>query len=214
PRDDFSGVVEPSHMGVAGGENAIWVRKARIILDGEKEFRHCLIEAPAEEMCLAYYSERRADAGARAEAQRGLEMFDRDVGLARPLPESAADQPAARVVRVEGESTVDQCHHGADVLAEIAKCEGGIRQNARIIAGHFEGSSCEVDALPTIYLPVFTPIVLKQPKAAECTPGECGPVTRIARDRLLQKTKRLGDPHCRRHPYRIGAQVKVVGGQI
>ena len=33
----------------------------------------------------AYYNERRADAGAGTEAQRGFDMLDRDVGLARPI---------------------------------------------------------------------------------------------------------------------------------
>ena len=148
-------------------------------------------------MCLAYYSKRRADAGSRAEAQRGLEMFDRDVGLARPTSEDATDVPAAREIWIEGQSTVNQCHHGPDVLAEIGKREGGIRQNPWIITSHFKGPSREADAFPTIHLPVFTPTVLKQPKAAECTPGECGPVTRIARDRLLHKTERLRVPHLR-----------------
>ncbi len=50
PRDDLSRVVEPTHMGVAGGEKAIRARKARILLDREEQFRHCLIEAPSEEM--------------------------------------------------------------------------------------------------------------------------------------------------------------------
>src|ERR1700694_1701369 len=37
-------------MGVAGGEIAIWRRKVRVLMDCEKELRHCLIEAPTEEM--------------------------------------------------------------------------------------------------------------------------------------------------------------------
>src|SRR6516162_1545608 len=148
-------------------------------------------------MCLAYHSERRADAGARAEAQRGLEMFDRDAGLARPTFEGATDVPAAREIWIKRQGTVNQCHHGADVLAEISKCDGGICQNPWVIASHFKGSSREADALPTIYLSVFTPTVLKQSKTAECTPGERGPVTRIARDRLLHKPERLRVPHLR-----------------
>ena len=84
PRDDLSRVVEPAHMRVAGGEIAIRLRVAWILLDREEQLRHCLIEAPAEEMRGAYYEERRADAGAGTEAQRGFDMLDRDVGLARP----------------------------------------------------------------------------------------------------------------------------------
>ena len=51
-------------------------------------------------MRAADYNELRAEPGAGTEAQRGLEMLDRDVGLARPLPEGAAYVPAARVVRI------------------------------------------------------------------------------------------------------------------
>jgi len=77
------------------------------------------METPAVEMRGAYYKERRATTGTGTKAQRGLDMLDRDVGLARPLPEDAAQVPAAGIVRVERQRTVDQRHHSADVLAEI-----------------------------------------------------------------------------------------------
>ena len=61
------------------------------------------------------------------------------IGLAGPQPEDAADVPAAREARVERQRAVDQRHHGADVLAEIGQREGGIRQDARVVAGHLAG---------------------------------------------------------------------------
>ena len=48
--DDFSGIVEPTHMGVAGGELAIRLPEAWIFLDREEQFRRCFIEAAAEKM--------------------------------------------------------------------------------------------------------------------------------------------------------------------
>ena len=45
--------------------------------------------------------------------------------------------------------------HGADVLAEIGQREGGIRQDARVVAGHFQGSPGEIGALPTVRLRIF-----------------------------------------------------------
>jgi hypothetical protein len=48
-------------------------------------------------MARAYYKTRRADAGAWTEAQRSFKMLDRDVGLARPQPEEAANVPAAGI---------------------------------------------------------------------------------------------------------------------
>src|SRR5262249_24564136 len=131
PVDDLSRLIEPPHMRVAGGENAIWPWIAWVLLDREEQLRHGLIEAPAEEMRIAYCYERRADAGAGTEAQRGLEMLDRDVGLARQVPEYTAYVPTARVVRVNRQGTVDQRHHGADVHAEIGQRFGGIREDPR-----------------------------------------------------------------------------------
>ena len=79
-RDDVSGIVEPTHMGVAGGETPIRQREAWIILDREEQLRHGLTETAADEMC----STQRSGADAGTEAQRGFSMLDCDVGLARP----------------------------------------------------------------------------------------------------------------------------------
>src|SRR6516165_11197454 len=89
---------------------------------------------------------RRADADARTEAQRGFKMLDRDVRLAGPNPEEAADVPAAGVVRIQRQSVIDQRYHGADILAEIGQREGSIREDARVVASHFQGSPCEIGA--------------------------------------------------------------------
>ena len=40
------------------------------------------------------------NADARTEAERLLDMLDREIVLARPTPEDAADVPAAGVVRI------------------------------------------------------------------------------------------------------------------
>src|SRR5438105_10338795 len=112
----------------------------------------------------AYYNERRGrgDLG----AARPLDVLDRNVGLTRPSPEDAADMPASSVVRVEREGSVNQRHHGADLLAEIGQCEGGIRQDARVVAGHFQGSPCEIGALPTVCPRILAPTVENLPSTA------------------------------------------------
>src|SRR6516162_10578663 len=159
-------------MGIAGGEIAIRVRVARILLDRQEKFRHRLIEAPSEEMCGAYYHERSAGTGARAKTQSGFDMLDRDVGLARPKPDIAADEPAAGEIRIERQGAVDQRHHGADVLAKIGQRKGGICEDDRIVAGYFQSSPCEIGTLRTMRLPVFAPTVIKQASTADRSPGE------------------------------------------
>src|SRR6516162_1024885 len=121
----------------------------------------------------AYHKERRATTGTGTKAQRGLDMLDRNVGLARPLPEDAAQVPAASVVRVE-------------------------RQGTGIVAGHFQGSPRKIGALQSGRRRIIlAAIVNKQPITAECGPGEGRPVTRIACDRLLHQTERLRELPCR-----------------
>ena len=84
-RDDLSCGVEPTHMRVAGGEIAIRHRVARVFLDRELQLRHRLVEAPGVEMRGADNKERRADAGARTEAQRGFDMLDRKCRVCPPI---------------------------------------------------------------------------------------------------------------------------------
>jgi hypothetical protein len=148
-RNDLSSVVEPTRMGVAGGENARRVREAWIFLDREEQFRYRLIEAPSEEMRGAYHAELGADARARSEAQRSFGVLDRTVGPARVQTLDAADVPTARIARIECKGTVNQRHHRPDVLAEKGQRAGGSRQYARIVAGHFQGSPRDLDTLQT-----------------------------------------------------------------
>src|SRR5215472_5478715 len=126
-------------MGVAGGEMAMRVCVAAVLLDFEEKLRHRLIEAPSKEMRATDYRERVANAGTGTKAQRRFYMLDRDVGLAGPHPERSADRPAARKAGVECEGAIDQRDHRADILAEISQRQGGVGQGARIVAGCSEG---------------------------------------------------------------------------
>jgi len=104
PLDDLSRFVEPPHMDEAGSEKAIRLSKTRMLLSREKKFRQSLIEAVADEMRRTDYKEGQADAGARAETQRCLDMCDRKIGLTGPEPEGAAQIPAAGKAWVECQS--------------------------------------------------------------------------------------------------------------
>src|SRR5215469_6557949 len=120
-------------------------------------------------------------------------MLDRDVGLTGPIPEGATDLPAAREARVEREGAIDQRHHRTDVLAEIRQRSGGIGKDARIIAGDLQGPPRKIDALPRVPGGIRAPAVGDESKAAETSPGEGGPVMRIALDCLIEKAQRLGN---------------------
>jgi hypothetical protein len=132
-------------------------------------------------------------------------MLNPDIQLARVNPEDATDMPTARVVWVERQGTVDQRHHIADVLAEMVKREGGSGQDTRIVAGHFQRSPGEIGTLPNVRLPIFAPIVEKQPLTAMRSQSERRPIARIARYRLFEQLESLRDLFCRRHPHLIRA---------
>src|ERR1700756_1704343 len=180
-------------MDKAGGEIAIWCRETRIVLDSEKQFRQRLLEAPAEQLCGANYIENLAKPAAWAETQRSLGTLDCSVKLARKKQENGTDVPAARKARVERQRPIDQRHNRADILAEIGQREGGIGQSARIVTGHLQRPPGEIDTLAAVCRGVGTRPIRLKPKAADRSPSECRPETRIALDRPLEKTERRRD---------------------
>src|SRR6516165_4056560 len=98
-------------------------------------------------------------------------MFYRDVRLAGPHSQDAADLPAAREVRVKRQGTIDQRHHGTDILAEISQRVGDMHQDDRVVASDFQGSPGEIDSLQAGRCRILAPAVSK-PKTAVCGPGE------------------------------------------
>src|SRR5439155_25120224 len=106
------------------------------------------------------------------------------------IPAGCADVPAARETRIKRQRPIDQRHHRADVLAEIGQRESGIRKDRRIVAGHLQGPSCEIDALPAVRVRISV-LAIRNEQTTEPGPAESGPVTRIALDCLLRETKSL-----------------------
>jgi len=81
---------------------------------------------------------------ARIEAQRGLEVVNREIRLPSPQPEPATPVPSASEARVELERTVDQCDGGIDVLAEITQHVGSAAEHVCIV---FWNGSTAIDGL-------------------------------------------------------------------
>ena len=112
-------LVEPTHMRVAGGEEAVSPRLARVVVYRKAQHWQCLIEAPTAEMRNADIRRQTSNPRSGIEAPRGFEVLDRNVGLTRPDPERAADAPSACRTRIQRKCTINERHHGSDVFAEI-----------------------------------------------------------------------------------------------
>src|SRR5712664_3016911 len=83
---------------------------------------------------------------ARAQAQCGLDMLDRDVWVACPEPENAAaNKLAASEAGVERQRAVDQADHRADILAEIRQRGGGIDDSPGGVLPHLQRLPREID---------------------------------------------------------------------
>src|SRR5215210_6787782 len=119
----------PAHMGVAGGKNAIRLRKARIFLDRQEKFRYSLVKPPSKKMCGADIECGRPDALAGAEAQRHFEVFDSGIMLACIKPHRTADMPTACRIWVECQCAINQGDQGFNVFVESCEDPGSIHQN-------------------------------------------------------------------------------------
>src|SRR6266481_3195361 len=154
-------------MDIAGGEKAMRLREVRIILDRQEQLWQGLVEAPTKKQRHADRTENLAEPAARAEAQRNLKARDSQSGLARHIPENAADIPAAGKARVERQRTVDQRDHGTHILAEIGERESGIGERAGIVTGHLEGAPGEIGTLAAVHLGICAQPVQAEPLTAD-----------------------------------------------
>jgi len=134
-------------------------------------------------------------------------MLDCEIVLACTVFEHSADVPPARKARVERQRAIYQCHHRADVLAEMRERQGGIRKDAWVLTGDLQGAPSEIASLVAVALRVLARTIGAHPQEADRCPGECRPVARVAFDRLLEKTERR--PKLFRRGYDLYDPVRV-----
>src|SRR6516225_11239470 len=193
PRDNLFGLVEPPHMGIAARQRAVWRGVCGAFVDRYKKLGDRCIELPLEHMRGADHRQMRTEPLARAEAQRVLDMRDRQVGLAGPQTKETADIPSAGGARVEREGALDQRDHGADILAELRQHKGGIGENRGVIARRFKRPSSQSYPVTTGGLRFIAPVIEVAPQMTHRGPGQRRPVIWIARDCLLKQSECLKD---------------------
>jgi|HubBroStandDraft_2_1064218.scaffolds.fasta_scaffold20733_3 hypothetical protein len=95
--------------------------KAWIVLNGQQQLRRRLVKPAFEEIGLSHRDQWGTHTLARAQAQRGLEVLDREVRLTGKYPDDTAQIPAAGEARVERERAVDQADNRTDILPELSQ---------------------------------------------------------------------------------------------
>src|SRR5271166_2427479 len=87
PLDGFVCLVKSSHVCATRREKAVARDPVRLLLQRLTQRRSGFLKSPGKEMGHADPHERVCSPFARVEAQRSLEMLDREIGLPGPQPE-------------------------------------------------------------------------------------------------------------------------------
>src|ERR1700733_4331410 len=112
---EFARLVQPSHPGVAGGEEPAGERIGRQLTKRILQKPSRFIETLFEEVAHSKACEmKRAPRHAWIEPHRGFEMVDRAIGLAGNWAQPAAPQPGESVAWIARERAIDQPFQGVD----------------------------------------------------------------------------------------------------
>src|SRR5215469_14138711 len=114
-------------------------------------------------------------------------MLDRQIRLAGPHSQKAADVPAARIAWIEGESAIDQHDHRIDVLAETGESVRRVSQHARVVSRDLQGTVSKVDSLLPVRVPIRSGRLRDQMHATGCREAKGRAVLRVAGDGLLEQ---------------------------
>ena len=158
--------------------------------------------------------ERCGDRITRAEAQRSLEMLNREVGVPLPQPEPTAAEPPEGETRVKLSGAVDQGGGGIKVFAEISERVGSAAKDIGILPGDPQRPPGKIDAFAAVCRRVLCPSDNVENLVAMRRQGKGRTVTRIAFDRLSKQFQRPLDPSPAGFVKRQGAQIEIVGSEI
>src|SRR3984885_8931175 len=155
---EFARLVQPSHPGVAGGEEPTGERIGRQLTKRILQKPSRFIETLFEEVAHSKACEmKRAPRHAGIEPHRGFEMVDRETGLAGNRAHPAAPQPGESVARIAGERAVDQSLEDLDVFAGVQQRAGGGSDGGGIVWRSLQCPARPRDALLSFTRDIVSP---------------------------------------------------------
>src|ERR1700745_1641462 len=85
-----------------------------------------------------------------AEAQKSIEVLDREIELSRKHPEHPTPIPTASKDRVEDERTVDQIDGNTSILAKISERTPAKGQDIGVVRGEAERPASQIDTFAAV----------------------------------------------------------------
>jgi len=120
---------------------------AGIILNGQKQLQSRFIKLASQQMSHTDEHLGCARIIPRAQAERSLDMLQREIWLTRSQPETSADVPAVGKTWIERERPIDEPDHGVDVLTQHAQHESGDGEDTWVVIAGVQRLPCEIDGL-------------------------------------------------------------------
>src|SRR6516164_2745881 len=193
PLDRRLRFLDPAHMRIASDESTMCWCERRNLLEGDPQRRQRILEAMANEMSMANPGQMKTPLTARIETHRGLEMLDRQIGLAGKQAQPAAPIPAKGKARIEHESAIDQGKGRIDILAETAEHYRGATNDTRVVGGDAHGLTGKINRRAPVFLSsaMIGPTVVFEVDPVGRRQGKSRTVTRLASDRLIEQVERL-----------------------
>src|SRR6516162_6674660 len=193
PLDRCARFLEPAHMRIASGQSTMCWCERRNLFEGDPQRCQCIIEAMANEMTMANPRQMETPLTTGIETHRGLEMLDRQIGLAGKQAQPAAPIPAKGKARIEHESAIDQGKGRIDILAETAEHYGCATKDTRVVGGDAQGLTGKINRRAPVFLfsAMIGPIVIFEVDPVGRRQGKSRTVTRLAGDRLIEQVERL-----------------------
>src|ERR1700757_3876251 len=130
--DHLSGLLKPSHISATNRKPSVSRYRVRRLLQRTEQHRPGLLKLSAKNMADTDPQEGCGNRITRAEAQRSLEMLNRQVGFPAPQPEPTAAEPPEGEARVKLPGAVDQGDGGIEVFAEITERVGSTAKDIGI----------------------------------------------------------------------------------
>src|SRR6516225_1334457 len=193
PLDRRSRFLEPAHMRIASGESTMCWCERRNLLEGDPQRGHRILEATANEMTMANPGQVETPLTARIETHRGLEMLNRQIGLAGKQAQPAAPIPAKGKARIEHEGAIDQGKGRIDIFAETTEHYGRPTEDTRVVGGDAQGLTGKINRRAPVFLfsAMIGPIVVFEVDPVGRRHGKSRTVTGLAGDRLTEQVERL-----------------------